>query len=363
METRPASPIVLGWFSVACSMMAILVSRVGLDDRVQQSSEERRPVFVCWIGQQGRSSDLAALLDAELWLIESRLPLPPTPVTAPLRYIDQSIRTIVMILRDKPSAMIVMQPPVFVLAIVVALRGRRPVVADFHHDPFEEPKWRWSLRPSLWLARRCAVSIVTNEAHARIIRAHRANAVVLHDPPVPAPEQGPEHRSEGFVLVPSSYSADEPVAEIFDAARSLPDVEFRFTGVAPSTVRALAPSNVVFTGFVSDEMYRRLLIQCSAILCLTDKPNTMQRGGYEALSNHRPLVTADSEVLRSYFDDAAVYAAPRDSRSIAAAVQAALSSLDERRRRMAARHLEVLSEYPAQLETVRAALRHETRHA
>ncbi len=330
---------------------------------MSQSLEQRRPAFVCWIGHQGRSSDLADLLDADLWLIESRLPLPQTPVTAPLRYVDQSIRTIVRIIRDRPGAIIVMQPPVFVLAIVVAASGRRPVVADFHHDPFEERKWRWSLRPSLWLARRCAMSIVTNEAHAQIIRAHRGRAVVLHDPPVPAPEPGSGQRTEGFVLVPSSYSGDEPVAEIFDAARSLGDVEFYFTGVAPPHVRALAPSNVVFTGFVDDDTYRGLLTRCGAILCLTDKPNTMQRGGYEALSYHRPLITADSEVLRSYFDDAAVYATPRSSQSIAAAVQVCLGSLDERRRRMAARHAQVLSEYPAQLETVRAALRHETRHA
>lgn len=320
------------------------------------TTTQQRPAFVCWIEHQGRSGDLAELLGAELWLIGSPATALDRPAFAPIRWVDAAIRTIWRTIRSRPSAFIVMQPPVFALAIIMLLRRGRPVVADFHHDPFEERKWRWSLRWSLWLARRATLSVVTNTDHAEQIRAAGGAVAVLHDAPLPADPAAGDQPEHGHVLVPSSYSPDEPVAEMLEAARRLPDVTFMFTGRAPEDVIASAPGNVTFIGFVTDAEYHEALTTCVAVLCLTDKPNTMQRGGYEALSVQRPLITADSDVLRDYFGDAATFAAPRDPASIATAVSECLATASDRHRLMAKRHAHILADYPTQLQPITKAL-------
>ena len=54
-----------------------------------------------------------------------------------------------------------------------------------------------------------------------------------------------------LVAVPLSYSNDEPVVAIIDAARStsMPDVQWRMTGRTPANLKATTPPNIDFTGF------------------------------------------------------------------------------------------------------------------
>jgi glycosyltransferase involved in cell wall biosynthesis len=112
----------------------------------------------------------------------------------------------------------------------------------------------------------------------------------------------------GFVLFPLSYANDEPVDEILEAARALPSVEFVMTGNAPSAVIDAAPSNVLFTGFLSHEAYSELVQDAALVGALTNRPHTMQRAGYEALERSKPILTTDTEALRHYYGDFAVYA-------------------------------------------------------
>lgn len=317
-------------------------------------TSSNRPAFVCWIGHQGRSEDLARRLDADLWLLGTRSAVLDRPATAAVRYLVSAVRTTWRVVRERPSAFIVMQPPIFALVLVLVLAGRRPVVADLHHDPFEERRWRWSLRPTLWLARRCALVLVTNPVHAAFVTDAGARVAVLHDPPVRHGSGGAA--SSRTVVVPSSYSPDEPVDALFAAARRRPGVDFHLTGSAPAAVRAAAPSNVTFTGFVPTEDYHRLLTGARVVLCLTDKSNTMQRGGYEAMAHGRPLVTTDSQALRSHFGAAAVYCTPDDPRSIVDAIDDALEHRDELTQAMNERRTDIEADYDRRLRAVSVAL-------
>jgi glycosyltransferase involved in cell wall biosynthesis len=58
---------------------------------------------------------------------------------------------------------------------------------------------------------------------------------------------------------------------------------------------------VTFTGYLSNEAYAGLLRGVSAILVLTTRDFTMQRGGSEAVTVGKPLITSDWPVLREIF--------------------------------------------------------------
>jgi hypothetical protein len=83
----------------------------------------------------------------------------------------------------------------------------------------------------------------------------------------------------------------------------------------------------VSTGFVEKATFDRLLKEADVVLALTTREATMQRAGYEALYNRRPLVCSDRRVLVEAFRDAAV-TVPNEGPAIAAGVRRALREAD-----------------------------------
>ncbi|MEZ5218805.1 MAG: glycosyltransferase [Ilumatobacteraceae bacterium] len=230
------------------------------------------------------------------------------------------------------------------------------MVLDIHHEPFEEPRWSWTLGPTVALARRSALAVVTNQAHADLLRARGVTSTVLHDPPHDADGRRVRMGADGHVIVPACYGPDEPIAEVLLAAASMPETSFKITGRVPARFDRCVPPNVELTGYVPAEEYISMLDAAAVVCCLTDKENTMQRGGYEALAYHRPLVTSGTAVLREYYEDAAKYCEPHDPASIAAALREALAESTVLAPRMAALHDRRVAEYEDRLAPLREAL-------
>jgi glycosyltransferase involved in cell wall biosynthesis len=153
-----------------------------------------------------------------------------------------------------------------------------------------------------------------------------------------------------------SYASDEPVPEILEAASRRADRRFVCTGAAPEPVRRSAPPNVSFPGFVPRDEFVGLLRGSSVVLALTTRPDTMQRAAYEALEHGVPVVTSDTQVLRDYFGDAAVYASGTAT-SIDAAIEEALRRNSELRASLVRLQSRRLSEQQRALREVATYLR------
>lgn len=264
--------------------------------------------FVSWIRHHGRSAAIAEELDIN-----------PSFVTggkgsAPARYIRATLETRALLRKGggRASHVILMLPP-FPALLAVASSGRNLRIAgDLHSGVFNDRKWSWALRPTLAILRKRGIAIVTNESLARVCRAHKVETIVLHDiiedfnDELPPPPLG--LASFSYVLFPVTYAADEPIDAVLEAASDLPDQTFVLTGRAPEHLRAEAPRNVVFTGFVSQPDFHALLRNAGAVAALTTREDTMQRAGYEAISAGVPLVVSSTAVLREYFGAAAAYA-------------------------------------------------------
>jgi glycosyltransferase involved in cell wall biosynthesis len=112
------------------------------------------------------------------------------------------------------------------------------------------------------------------------------------------------------VTVVNTFSSDEPLKEILGAAQEMEGVKFYITGkvsrAAPFLLE-LASKNVIFTDFLSTEKYYSLMRTSDAVMCLTTRNHTMQRGACEALSMGKPIVTSQWPLLQGYFSKGTVH--------------------------------------------------------
>jgi glycosyltransferase involved in cell wall biosynthesis len=128
-----------------------------------------------------------------------------------------------------------------------------------------------------------------------------------------------------------SYSDDEPIDDFLAAAELLNDENLciYMTGDNDSNLsRVKIPKNVIFTGYLSDKNYWKLLQASDLIVDLTTRENCLLCGAYEAVSLGKPIILSNSVALRSYFHKGVVYT-ENSAENIAVSIKTALSSIDD----------------------------------
>jgi glycosyltransferase involved in cell wall biosynthesis len=261
-------------------------------------------LFIAWAAFSRRSQLTAEKFQTKVYLIHS---LRRWYFLAPFRYILQAIKTLGILIRERPEVVFVQSPPIFAPLVVYlyAKLWRARYIIDSHTLALLAPWWKWSLPIHAFLSRRAITTIVTNDYLKAMVNAWGANAFIIADIPTTFPQGKPFPLDDKFsVAVVNTFSPDEPVEEVLEAAASLPDVRFYITG---DPIRAKKrflrhhPENVTYTGFLPNEEYLGLLQAVQAIMVLTKDDHTMQRGACEAVSLGKPIITSDWPLLRSYF--------------------------------------------------------------
>jgi glycosyltransferase involved in cell wall biosynthesis len=162
-----------------------------------------------------------------------------------------------------------------------------------------------------FLSRRAVTTIVTNEHLKAMVDSWGASAFIIGDVPTSFPQGKPFSVNGRFnIAVINTFSPDEPLEEVLDAAATLPEVQFYITGNLLRAKRALferKPDNVRFTGFLPDEEYYGLLRAVQAVMVLTTDNYTMQRGACEAVSLGKPVITSDWPILKEYFGKGTIH--------------------------------------------------------
>ncbi len=275
------------------------------------AGEPTKWLAISWAPYSRMSDTFAQEIGCELHCIHYlRFQSPPH---APFKYLLQALKTFTVLLRERPGAVHVQNPP-FVSGLVVyfyCLLFGGQFVLHYHSAAFGKI-WDWALPVQKFLARRAATNIVTNQHWAERIRSWGGHALVLFDPFLDLPAGAPFPTRPGFsVAFVSTFAPDEPVEEVLEAAAALPDIQFYITGDTrkkPASFIKNAPANVTFTGFLDpNDAYPGLLRAVDAVMVLTTRDHTLQLGGCEAVAVGKPLITSDWPYLREVFSKGTVY--------------------------------------------------------
>lgn len=313
---------------------------------------------VAWDNYQGRTQALAEALGGRAWYIRSR---PRQKALLPLRYVVDSIRTWGLLRRHRPGVLIVITPPVVapLVAWLWCLTHRCSLVVDCHTGAFHSWKWRWSGRLLRPVCRKAAAALVHTLEDEELVEAWGARALLVPDD-LPDARQAshPPGASRLRVVIAGSLDGNEPVADVVEAARLAPDVEFRLTGDeqrVPLPVRQGAPGNATFTGWLDYPTFLGELLAANVVAVFSTDPHIMNRAAFEAVGLGRPLVLSDLPGLRSRFGDAAMFAA-NDPRSMAEAMLQALGRQEDLAARSKALQAQLSAQHQQGLARLRAAV-------
>jgi glycosyltransferase involved in cell wall biosynthesis len=271
-------------------------------------------IFIAWVhpGYESRTDLLARYLDATTHYIyfgqQGKL------LQLPVRYLVQAWQTWRVLRRERPDVVFTQIPPIF-CALVVAIYcwsyGARYAI-DSHTEALVSRKWRWSHWLHRLLSRRAIITLLHNEHPERIAQrwAGCRCSVLAYIPADYPPGESYPVGEQFSVAVVSSFSKDEPIGVVFEAASRLPEVCFFVTGNPdriPSHLLKKKPANCRLTGYLPNERYVGLLRAVDAIMVLTTMYNYLLMGGFEAISLGKPFITSDWPLLRNHFSQGTVY--------------------------------------------------------
>jgi glycosyltransferase involved in cell wall biosynthesis len=235
-------------------------------------------------------------------------------LSAPFKYVYQAFQTLRLLFRERPHIVFVQSPPSFAVLFVYlycALTGAKYLV-DAHSAALLRI-WTWPAWLHHFLAQRAVTTIVTNEHFQQVFQSWGGHSFVLRDIPTSFDQTGLFPLNGNFnVMVVNTFSVDEPLEEFLAAAKELPTIDFYVTGkkkMASPEMLALTPANVHFTDFLPEPAYYALMNGAQAVMCLTTRNHTMQRGACEALSLGKPIITSDWPLLQTYFHKGTVHVA------------------------------------------------------
>jgi Glycosyl transferases group 1 len=281
-----------------------------------------KSVFVVWAGHSRRAETLTAELELDGQVSFQYAHRLTEHWLKPLRYLVQGWKTWRFLERERPEVVLVQSPPIFAPLVVAAwcgLRGntrpsgRKALYAiDCHPATWYNRHWRWALPLLRLLTRRAAVTLCTNEGAQDILRIWRARGFFLSDglPTLSPPTGTIGSVGETRVGVIGSFDLDEPVAEVFAAARLLPQVTFYVVGDPnrlPAKLLAQKPENLTLTGFLRGGDYSGLLKNMQGLVVLTNESKALNCAAYEAVVAGKPTVVSDWLEMRRCFSRGFIY--------------------------------------------------------
>jgi len=256
-----------------------------------------------------------------------------------ISYLTKSIFTLKDLIRNKPQYIFLQLAPTPLLytGALYCLFADCKYIADCHNTMIYDSHWiHWPFAKRLLC--NSHITIVHNDDvkyHANNLKIH---SVILRDP-LPSLTISKKIKkisninltTDTYIIVPCSMAIDEPIAELFEAAKALPKIRFVFTWFEdriPAKLRAKAPSNLTFTGFLKEQEFNSLYAHANAAVVLTTRQGTQPSGASEAISLGIPLVISKIDTTTRLYENKPIYV-ENDSESISNGIRLALSDFDK----------------------------------
>jgi len=285
-------------------------------------------IWITWETQR-RNQGLSNALGWPLYEIDLEIP-------GLFRYSISIIKTIGIILKQKPT-IVVAQNPSIVLSLLVILLHKflnYKAVIDAHNSGIfpGEGTHTLLLHITQWIQKKADLTIVTNSELKNVVESNGGKGFILPDalPVTPKKIKPYPLASEKSVCFICKFHNDEPYDEVIAAAKAIPsDIHIYITGNYRNKVSTESvPANVHLLGFISDEDYWSLLYSVSLVIDLTTRENCLVCGAYESVALLKPMLLSDTQELKTYFYKGAVYVCPQTD-AIAQGIETAFSHLNK----------------------------------
>lgn len=268
---------------------------------------------IAWAPSQRQVEDEAQRLNASFYKIHYlRF---QRPILAPIKYVPQCLKTWLVLLRQRPSAVYVFISPVFAaLSVFVYCRlAGIPFIMDVGGQALISRKWAWTAPLVRILSRQARVNIVDQERFKLLFESWGAQTLLLERPPLARKWNrcGAMTEKDRFtVTLISTFAADEPIELVLGAAERLSEVSFFILGdtaLAKRGLLAKAPGNVMFPGYLSGDDYWNLLDSSQAVMVLSTDHYSLSSGAVEGMALGKPLILSKQPALTNYFSKGAVF--------------------------------------------------------
>lgn len=296
-----------------------------------------KQIFVAWVPFQRRQLSMESFFGFKSIFIHRDF---KRKWLKPFEYLVKGWNTLWICIREKPGTVWAQVPPVPTLSVIffykLLFNRKLRVIADCHNCMFRPP---WSSVPlAIWHLNQCDRVIVHNDTlpdQVRLLGVTRP-IHVMEDAPAALRHFDvgrTANKTINRILFPASFSDDEPIQEILEAARLAPELDFFITGnpARSEAVHDLSniPKNVQLTGFLSVNDFEDLFANADVILGLTTRDGIQLSVCNEAIGAGKPMVLSGTALLKRLFYKGAIYVDWTDPQSIAEGCRHAVS--DNRR--------------------------------
>ncbi len=325
-----------------------------------------KSIFIVWKEYQRRVDVIVPYLETEHiyfyypWEMKSKF-------FKAISYIPKTMGTLKCLFRNKPSLVFVQFPPtpaLYAVALYSWLTGAR-YVADCHIGLTNQRWLNWIFVKKI-LAK--GLMIVHN-AHLiqQVEESVKITPFVLRDgiAKKQIDTTGAQTLLEKFglsskkyVLFPSSFDKDEPVEEVFEAARLLPEINFVMTWHAEKLskeMREAVPKNLVLTGFLAINDFNQIFANAGVALVLTTNEGVQLSGMQEAMAFEIPSVVTGLKTTRFLYKDAPIYI-ENTAESIAEGIRNAFKNEKELEEKIKELRIESEKEFDEQIANLKSIL-------
>jgi len=233
------------------------------------------------------------------------------------RYLCLIYKTL-KILRERDTRVLIVQNPSIILttfSLFVRIFYKYKLIVDAHNEavqPYVHDNFLVRF-VSAKLMKYADLTIVTNSYLAEVVSANGGEPFILPDKIPVVGESSAISLSTNTlnIVFIATYAADEPIAEVIDAAGKLQEkitlyVTGDFTKLAESYRKQL-PSNIIFTGYLSNEDYWGYLKAADAVVDLTSMDNCLVCGAYETVAVAKPLILSKNKASIEYFNQGVLF--------------------------------------------------------
>lgn len=300
-------------------------------------------VFIVWTKYQSRVESLVNEYNKkskEIKIIYRDNPPTKSKVKKIMMYISYFIKDIQALNTYKPSNIFIQLPPtVSLLATYIykILNKNSKIIGDGHNSLFRKP-WINRIGTKI-LINNLDVLMVHNKAvyeNTKLLFNNKLKLIILEDNSIPVRQNQTESNNKIFtkktkVFFPASFNLDEPIIEFLEAVKDNSNIQFFMTGNKEKLSRNFGinykevPDNLTLTGWLSNEDYKQLLIDCDLLVGLTIYDDIQMSVSNEGLSYNKAMLLSKKNTLINIYKNAAIFT-ENDAPSISKGIKEALDN-------------------------------------